>query len=321
MKKLAYLGFFIGLILWGNLSRAELIDRIMARVNDQIITRYDLHKLARPYLKPYQSMGSTPEYREKEEAVLKKVLDELIEQRLLEGAAAKVGISVSKKDIESYLKGVMAQNNMDQGQFTQALKMQGMSLEQYGRVIAGQILKIKVVNRMFRRQVKVSDEDIKNYYSQTANVINKDRQIRVRHILLKLEGDYPPEQEKSVLQKLKMIKEKISQGADFSEMARQYSQCPSAKNGGDLGFFGRGEMVEPFEKKAFSMKQGDISEPVKTAFGFHLIQLVEFKNVGTKSLQEVKEKIRGRLLQEKLEEKYSQWILDVKKKSHVEIFP
>ncbi len=170
---------------------------------------------------------------------------------------------------------------------------------------------IKLDKNYFLKGIKISEKEIKEYYKKNIDKFKVPAEVKVRHILIKPKNDTISAQMEA-LKEAKKIREMAIKGANFAELAKKYSQGPSAKNGGELGWFKRGEMVPEFEKAAFSLKKGEISEPVKTRFGYHIIKVEDIKKGRTKSLKEVKNQIVEALKEEKvnkkiqnLEKKYS----------------
>ncbi|MGM0423588.1 MAG: SurA N-terminal domain-containing protein [Thermodesulfobacteriota bacterium] len=149
------------------------------------------------------------------------------------------------------------------------------------------------------RYQEVSAEEIRDYYQQNEDLFARQERAKARHILLRLDSEASEEEVDQARQKLQEIKQELQQGAEFSELAKAHSEGPSAIQGGDLGWFSRGSMQEDFEEAAFALQPDEISEPVRTEFGLHLIQLVDREEAGTADLDEVREEIRERLAQDK----------------------
>ena len=156
--------------------------------------------------------------------------------------------------------------------------------------------KVKVAYLFFKPEaytsdVKVTDDILKAYYDAHNEAYRIPEKIRVRHILFRL----PPQATKAQIAQARKKAEKVEKmakaGKDFAKLAKKYSEGPTAKKGGDLGFFARGAMVKSFEKAAFSMKKGEISKPVRTRFGFHIIQVVDKQPARVKSFKEVRSEI------------------------------
>lgn len=143
----------------------------------------------------------------------------------------------------------------------------------------------------FEKQVKVADLEIKDYYEYNIGSFMDPKQVKARHILFKLGEDASEDEEKKIRDKAKAVLEEARQGKDFAALARKYSEGPTKAKGGDLGYFSAGKMVKPFEDAAFKLKKGEISDPVRTRFGYHLIKVEDIKEERTKPLEEVRQKI------------------------------
>ena len=148
-------------------------------------------------------------------------------------------------------------------------------------------------------QYNATEEEIEDYYQANTDRFSHEEQVKARHIILQLDQNAPEDTVESARERLVEARDSIIQGAEFAELAREISDGPSAPQGGDLGWFGRGAMVEPFEEAAFGLEPGQISEPVRTRFGWHLIKVEDHRAAGVKPLEEVRETIADRIRREK----------------------
>ncbi|MBT8763701.1 SurA N-terminal domain-containing protein [Desulfohalobiaceae bacterium Ax17] len=149
----------------------------------------------------------------------------------------------------------------------------------------------------------ISDQEVKNYYQAHKEQFKQEEMVKAKHILIKLNPDAPEEKVQAAKKKIARIQAELKKGKTFEELAKKYSQGPSSVRGGELGWFGRGQMVKKFEEAAFDLKPGQISEPVRTRFGLHLIKVDDYKAPGTKPLEEVKAEIKETIGQEKAADK------------------
>jgi peptidyl-prolyl cis-trans isomerase C len=178
-------------------------------------------------------------------------------------------------------------------------------IEQVKLIEKDVLIQIGVKNIM--SSVDTTEEEIKKYFEDNSEMFKGDETASAKHILV------------DDLEQMKEIKLEITNGMSFEEAAKKYSKCPSSAQGGSLGSFSRGKMVPEFEDAAFKLQVGEISEPVKTQFGYHLIQLDEKTPQGAKSLEESKELIVKNLLNQKQNEKYVSSITELRNKYTVEI--
>ncbi|KGK81079.1 peptidylprolyl isomerase [Clostridium sp. HMP27] len=177
-----------------------------------------------------------------------------------------------------------------------------IQLENAKKEILTQIAIKKIIS-----SVKVDEEDIVKFYESNKEMFKTEENITAKHILVK------------TLEECNSILNEIKNGMKFEKAAEKYSTCPSKNKGGALGTFGHGRMVPPFEKAAFTMSAGEISEPVKTQFGYHLIFVEDKKPESIIALDEVKGSIYAQVLQEKQKDMYISFVDDLKKKYNVNI--
>jgi parvulin-like peptidyl-prolyl isomerase len=177
--------------------------------------------------------------------------------------------------------------------------------------------------RLLRREVKskilVSDEEIGEYYNKNRQDYEGKETVRIKQLLLLL----PPNANKTVIAKMKnealQLHKRVMDGESFDLLVVKYSQGPAAAQGGDLGFIGRGTIIPEVEAAAFSLPVGQVSEVIESRVGFHIIQVVDKKGAGLKPLAAVREEIKTKIEDEKLDKKYDEWIASIRAKSHIEI--
>lgn len=168
------------------------------------------------------------------------------------------------------------------------------------------LLKNYAISKLLSKE-SVSEDEIKEYYNENQEHFSKPESVVAGHILVEDEDQ------------ANKIKKEIEEGKSFEDAAREYSTCPSKEKGGDLGEFSRGQMVPEFEDKAFEMEEGEISEPVKTQFGYHVIKLDQKNEAGRKEFDEVKAEIEQIVLGLKQQTKYLDKVKELKGKYEVEI--
>ena len=251
--------------------------------------------------------------------VRSKILDDLIDKELLYQEAEKQKIVVEEKAVsdrmdalkKSFPSEKVFRDEMGQMNFTEeTLKTQ----------IRKDLAVQQLVEKDILVHVNVSEEDAKAFYDSHPDLFKEPEKVRASHILIKAEADTDPVTKEERRKKLEAVKKRLDQGEDFAALAKEFSECPSAEKGGDLGYFERGKMVKPFEDAAFSMNPGEVSAIVVTAFGFHLIKVTDKKPERTISYEESKERIKQYLQREKYLQEKNSYVAELKKKSKVERF-
>ncbi|OAG27443.1 peptidylprolyl isomerase [Thermodesulfatator autotrophicus] len=168
---------------------------------------------------------------------------------------------------------------------------------------------------------QVTEEELKKYYEKNKAKFQEPEKVRARHILIEVSQNASKEEVQKALEKAKKIRERLLKGEDFAKLAKKYSDDPGTKDkGGDLGFFTRGQMIKEFEEAAFSLKPGEISEPVRSPFGFHIIKVEEKKMSKEKPFEEVKEKVKEEYLNQKQKEALERALKELKAKYKVKIY-
>lgn len=231
-----------------------------------------------------------------------QALDGLISQKVVELEAKKQNISVSGQDIQKELDKYYAQYGGEEV-FKQALTQSGYTLEQVKKDME---LTVKL-NKLLEPRIKISEDEKKKYFEENKATFGQPKQVKASHILVETED------------KAKEIKEKLAKGEDFAKLAKEKSTDPGSKeNGGDLGFFGSGQMVKEFEDAAFALKVGEISAPVKTQYGYHIIKVTETKDAKEANYEENKDKITDTLKEQKMQTEYGAWMQEVYSKYKIE---
>jgi peptidyl-prolyl cis-trans isomerase C len=166
----------------------------------------------------------------------------------------------------------------------------------------------------------MTEAEVKNVYDENPEDFKQKAQVHARHILIKVAADADEAAKAEARKKIEAVEEKAKKGTDFAELAKTHSEGPSNVRGGDLGFFGRGQMVKPFEEAAFGLEPGKISDVVETRFGYHLIKVEERKKERTLSFDEVKPQLMEKLKRGKLEQEMRTYLLALREKAKIETF-
>lgn len=227
----------------------------------------------------------------------------LVQREEFEQQAKDLGIEVTDKQLEDRLKQIKTQYfGGDEKKYQAQLKTQGLSDKQVRADIRAQIISEQLFEKV-TKDVKVTDEEIKQYYEKNTSQYSQAESREVRHILVKTRAQAND------------IYDQLQNGADFGELAKKFSQDTGSKaNGGKLTIT-KGQTVAPFDQTAFLLKTNAISKPVKTEFGYHVIQPIgDVKPAKTQPLKDVKETIRSTLLQTKKNTAMTKWVDDLKKK-------
>ena len=297
----------------------NVTNAIVAVVNDDIITLHDVNKEALPALNEAEKKAALNDAARS--LIRHTALDRLIEKKLTEQKIKELSIRVSEEEVRQAIDDVRKQNNIPtQEALVAALAGQGLSFDQYRAQLQEQIEKLKLVSMEVRAKVQVTESEMREYYAASLAKYTEDESFRARHIFFKAGGKSSPEEiQRSKTTALAVLADARG-GKDFAELAKKFSEDPAArKDGGDLGSFKKGDMQPELEKTILSLKPGEVSELVATPIGFHIIKLETRVTGTTKPFESVKSDIEEILYRKKSEERFSQWVKDLRGKASVEI--
>ena len=287
----------------------------VAVVNGSVITRADYDTELHMIQRQFSRMGKSPSDSQLS-ALKKEALEKLIERELLYQESQKRGIKVEDAELNERFKKrfpdeAMLKNLLNSVKLTEAALKSHFRL---GMMIG------KLIDKEFVQKATVSDKETKDYYENNPKFFKEEEGVRASHILIKVDPQADKAQRAEALKKVEKIQERVKEGEDFAALAKESSQCPSSSQGGDLGYFGRGNMVQPFEEAAFALKPGEVSDIVQARFGYHLIKVMYKKPETTISFEDAKDRIEQRLKNEKVQKEVKLYVEKLKKDAKVERF-
>ena len=290
----------------------------VAVVNGDVITRGDLDR-AVDFGKRQAMQKGQPLNPEQIAALEKDALDKLIGIQLLYQASIKAGNKVDDKQVDEkfaeFKKRFPNEEAFKKAMDEWHVKEPDMKAE----LKKGMVTEAFVVKH-FVDKTTVPEEKVKAYYDSHPEFFKQPEKVKASHILIKVKPDATEAEKAEAMKKVKAVQEKLKKGDDFAEVAKASSEGPSAAKGGDLGYFGRGQMVKPFEDVAFSLEPGKVSDVVKTQFGYHLIKVADKKPESTVPFDTVKPRLEQYLKQEEVQKEIKKYIDNLRKEAKVEIF-
>lgn len=290
-------------------------DDTLVKVNGSPILRKEVNRALKIMLKQTGTKQLIPE-------ALKKAQDTILEQLTDSELLYQAAKDVKMKDLDQQVKKALAENRAkfkSDAEYKAAmdeLLMTQSDLEEFTRK---DIAINNMIEARFGSKVQVSDADAKKFYEDNrTKYFELGARVRASHILVGVPENASKEDRDKAKAKAEALLERVKKGEDFAEIARKESTCPSKEKGGDLGVFGQGDMVPPFEKAAFGLKPGEISGVVSTAFGYHIIKLTESIPPSVQPFDEVKVKIVEYLKREKVRTEIPALIKELREKAKIE---
>jgi len=290
----------------------------VAVVNGSVINRADFDREMSRVLQRLSSKGK-PLNDSRLSKIKKEVFENLINRELVYQESQKQGITVDEKAIEERLKK-LKERFPSETEFKSALSKANLSEDavksEFKRGMAIQ----RFIDKQFVQKITVSDKESKAYYDSRPDLFKQPEQVRASHILIKVDPGADESQKVEARKKMDKIQEKVQKGEDFTALAKEFSEGPSSARGGDLGYFGRGQMVKPFEEVAFTLRSGELSDIVETQFGYHLIKVMDKKPEMTIAYENIKIRLEQHLKQEIVQRELSLYVEKLKEKAKVERF-
>jgi len=248
----------------------------------------------------------------------KNIIDNIVNTELLFQEAKAKNVKVDENRVMAQYNGLMSRYNSEE-EFVKSLAREHFTVEQLkAEIRKGQMIGAMLEKELFKN-IKIADEQAREYFEKNKDKYKRPDMVKARHILIKLEPDASSDKVADVNKRIREIEKKIAEGGSFEELAKKFSEGPSAPRGGDLGLFPRGVMVKEFEDVAFSLKPGEVSKPVRTQFGLHLIKVEEIQEAGVPDFEKVKKSIAQNIENDERKKLVEQYIEGLKNKSEIKV--
>jgi peptidyl-prolyl cis-trans isomerase SurA len=287
--------------------RSEIVDRIVAVVNGDIITLFELNQALKPVIKKHDVDGSG--LSSEAVAMLRKdLLEKLIDSMLLGQEINRYDISVSTVEIENYVRSFKEQNNLNDDQLNKFLQLENMTKQEYEDKIRQDLLKHRLIGGMVQRKIVVTSEEVQDYYENNKDQYQRQKQVRLELIVL------PPSVDAASLRR-DITVERIS----FTEAARKHSIGPGAEQGGDIGLLGWDDLGPVWREALEGVPVGEMSQPFLLEGKEAFLRLTSLDEGELKPLSEVESDIMDRLYGPKFEAQFTEYMLKLRKKAVVDV--
>ncbi len=304
-------------------------DSTAVIVNGVKITEGEIDEMIAPQLVAMakQSQNRPPEFMEQMKKMLRQqAMERMIVERLMDAKAKQANITVTDQEVMSQIGEIASKQSppLSVEGFKEKMEGLGRDFDQIKQQVQKAMLYHKLTETEFSSGINITEDDAKTYYDENPNQYEQTERVKASHILIKTDTTDPnadPNQaEVKARAKAEELLKQIKAGADFAELAKANSACPSSERGGDLGFFTRGQMVPPFEEAAFALEVGQVSDVVQTRFGYHIIKVVDHRDAETRTFEQSKDQIIQMLKQRKQRESAGQFIESIKAQADI-VYP
>jgi len=292
---------------------AQLPD-VVARVNGQDVTKADLERI----IHTMEGRAGQPVPPDRRDEIYRSALDQLIVYTLLSQESKTRGIKVEDTEIDAKMTQLRGQFPT-QDAFEKALKDRGMTPDNVRKDARVDLSVNKVMDAEVATVPGPSDAEAKTFYEKSPERFKQDEQVRASHILIRVDPNAGAAAKQKAKAEIESVLKQLKAGGDFAKLAQQHSQDGSAAQGGDLGFFPKGQMVPEFDRAAFALPKGKSSGIVTTQFGYHIILVTDRKPARTVPFEEAQPQIKQFLEQQKKQERADAFIEGLKKKSKIEV--
>jgi peptidyl-prolyl cis-trans isomerase C len=291
------------------------IPDVLARVNSEKVERWEFDNA----VKRMEARAGGPVPPDKRDEVLRGVLDQLVAYHLLAQESRARKLPIADSDVDARLADIRKTFPTEEA-FKQGIAAQGLTLDQLKLQAKSSLEVAKVIDIEVNSKVAVTDAEVKAFYDQNLDRFKQGDSVHAAHILIGVPQNATAEQKAEAKAKAAVLLKTIKAGGDFATLAKANSQDPgSAPNGGDVGFFPKGQMTPAFEEAAFKLKPGTMSGVVETPFGFHIIKVIERRAPRTAPFDEVSGQIKDFLMQGQREQKLERFVEQVKAKGKIEM--
>ncbi len=308
--------FILLLLSLSSLAHAETVDKIIAVVNDEPITLYQLDKLMAEKLDELKAEEKKEVQKEKFENFRDLALKKLIGEALLEKEMSKYNIKVEDKDVDKALANITQRNGLTREQLQAQIQKKGNSYDQYLADLKVQLRKLKFIGEVIAPRVKVTDADLDAFFAEHPDQFGAYQSVKMAQIIFPLSDTASEAEVDATLSKAKEAAKKARGKTDFAELGKKYSQNYQSAV---PAIYQVNQLSLELGQAISTLKPGEVSEPLRTSLGFQVVKLYERKTLAGEEYQAVREQLRERVFEQKIDEKLEEFVEELKSKSYVEI--
>jgi peptidyl-prolyl cis-trans isomerase SurA len=301
-------------------AESQIVDRIVAVVNDDIIVFQDLNKMLEPVMENMRKSGQPPEkINEFLFEKRKQLLEMLIDQKLILQESKLYTVSVEEKEVDAAIERMKAANQLTDESLREALKSQGTTMEEFRASFREQILLNRMEHIEVRSKIVITKDDIKAYYEAHPDQYQGNRQYRLRHLMIAAPHSAPDSDRTAAQQKVETAKAALAAGTPFVEVVRQYADRQFADRDGELGLFLLNDLSPRLKTMVEKLTTGQYSPVIETDQGYQIIYVDEIIQKGTTPLEKVADDIEETLMKEAFRKKKQDWLEGLRKRAHIKI--
>lgn len=290
----------------------KLVDRIVGVINDDVITLSDLEKAAKPYVGQADS-------DEKKKQLYKDILDQLVAEQLIQQQVTEAKISVGEDEVDRAIKDIGRQNNLTEDDLRAAIESRGMSMGQYREDLKKQLVRMKIVDLKVRSRVTISDGEVKAEYDRATALEKHEELITLHHLFFRWGESPDPAEKKRVLAAANAARERVLKGEDFTVVAKEVSEGPTASSGGELGEVTKSGLLPELARAIEHVGVGQVTAPIETANGVHVVRIDARRAKEAQAYNDVRNQLYQRLYQAEVERQMRLWVEELRAQSAIDL--
>jgi len=291
---------------------AAATNRIVAIVNDDVVTEGDVIA----HMTALFQQGELPTPTEEEaQGMRRAVLQRLIEERLIVQEAKRLGLTVDPAEVTERLQAIREQVGSKDA-YEQMLQEAQLGEEQLKVKLREQLMAQKAIDQQVRANILISPAELASVAGASASPAGSGEEVSASHLLIRIGDEHSAEEADALIRQLR---ERLQQGADFSELAKNYSEGPHAQDGGQLGWVRPGELRPELDAALSTLKPGEVSEPIHSPLGVHLLKVFDRRSLSEQELAEARDGLERRLYHDKFVAALEQWLADLRQRAYIQV--
>jgi len=299
---------------------ATLVDRIVAVVNDDVITLYDIESMMGPIIQNLKSQGLSPEREQQAHAKLRAdLLDNMINAKLTEQEIKRHNITISDEEVDAYIRQVLQRQSISSEGLQAMLAQQGMTMEDYRKEVKTQLQRTRLVNREVRSKVVITQAEIKDYYEKNKAKYGGGTQYHLWNVFVKVPPNASIADRQEAQNLLREVLNELQKGRPFQELARLQAVGAQKIQGSDLGLYRIEELTPQLRDVVKGLKVDEYSAIVESEFGYQIVYVEDIQETASKPMDQVESEIQDILYRRYVDSRFATWLSDLRKRSHIRI--
>lgn len=318
---LKYIGLgLFGMLILSSGVRAELVDRVVAVVNNDIILLSDLNQMLAGVGATLDKQGYSQSQKNQ---ILNQqrsvILEQLIYDKLTDQQVQRNNIKIDDSEVDATIQRIQSINKLSEDAMRRKLELDGVSYDEYRKQIKDKLLRARLVNREVKSKIVITDEDIKTYYEAHVEEYGGHTKYELRHILIKVSPYADSAEKERALQQINTVYERLQKGGSFEKLAAEISEAPSAARNGYLGVFDFNVLSGQIKQALNGMQTKQFSKVVETNQGYQIFYIENVIRSGGRGIDEVRAEIQEKLYADVVDQKFEEWIKKLRQRSHIQI--